>query len=51
MPYTTFFFVLAYAPIAGVTGIGWFLVLLGFLLDVGSYANSGRIGTQRYRST
>ena len=50
LPYTTFFFVLAYAPIAGVTGIGWFLVLLGFLLDVSSYASSGRIGTQRYRS-
>jgi hypothetical protein len=50
LPYTTFFYVLAYAPIAGVTGFGWFLVVLGFLLDISSYANSGRVGQQRYRS-
>ena len=50
LPYTTFFYVLAFAPIAGVTGFGWFLVVLGFLLDVSSYAGSGGIGTQRYRS-
>ena len=50
LPYTTFFYVLAFAPIAGVTGFGWFLVVLGFLLDVSSYAGSGRIGTQRSRS-
>jgi len=50
LPYTTFFYVLAFAPVAGVTGFGWFLVVLGFLLDVSSYAGSGRIGTQRYRS-
>ena len=48
LPYTTFFYVLAFAPIAGVTGFGWFLVVLGFLLDVSSYAGSGRIGAQRY---
>jgi hypothetical protein len=50
LPYTTFFYVLAYAPIAGVTGFGWFLVVLGFLLDISSYAGSGRVGQQRYRS-
>jgi hypothetical protein len=50
LPYTTFFYVLAYAPIAGVTGIGWFLVVLGFLFDVSSYASGGRFGSQRYRS-
>ena len=50
LPYTTFLYVLAYAPIAGVTGIGWFFVVLGFLLDVSSYSSSGRIGKQRYRS-
>ena len=41
LPYTTFFFVLAYVPIVGVTGIGWFFVLFGFFLDVSSYAGSG----------
>jgi hypothetical protein len=49
LPYTTFFYVLAYAPIAGVSGIGWFFVVLGFLLDLSSYAGSGRFGQTRYR--
>ena len=44
LPYTTFFFVLAYAPISGVSEIGWFFVAFGFLLDLGSY-----FGTNRYR--
>lgn len=44
LPYTTFFFVLAYAPIGGVSAIGWFFVAFGFLLDLGSY-----FGTNRYR--
>src|SRR3954447_5398116 len=49
LPYTTFFFVLAYAPIAGVTGIGWFFVVFGFVLDISSYTGSGRYGQTRYR--
>src|SRR2546423_1847521 len=48
LPYTTFFYVLAYAPIGGVTGIGWFFVVLGFLFDLSSYAGSGRFGQRRY---
>ena len=50
LPYTTFFYVLAYAPIAGVTGIGWFFVVLGFLFDLSSYAGGGRFGQRRYGS-
>jgi hypothetical protein len=50
LPYTTFLYVLAYAPIAGVSGLGWFFVVLGFLLDLSSYANNGRVGRQRYRT-
>jgi hypothetical protein len=42
LPYTTFFYVLAYAPVTGVTGIGWFFVVFGFILDVTSFANSTR---------
>jgi hypothetical protein len=42
LPYTTFFYVLAYAPIAGVHGIGWFFVAFGFLLDLSSYFGGGR---------
>jgi hypothetical protein len=48
LPYTTFFYVLAYAPIVGVSGIGWFFVVLGFLFDLSSYFGSGRFGRQRY---
>jgi hypothetical protein len=48
LPYTTFFYVLAYAPVQGVSGIGWFFVVLGFLFDVSSYLGSGRYGQRRY---
>jgi hypothetical protein len=48
LPYTTFFYLLAYAPIGGVTGIGWFFVVLGFLFDLSSYLGSGRYGQRRY---
>jgi hypothetical protein len=51
LPYTTFFYVLAYAPIAGVTGIGWFFVVLGFLFDMSSYGGSGRWGQRRYQQS
>ncbi len=48
LPYTTFFYVLAYAPIGGVSAIGWFFVAFGFLLDIGSWLGSGREGRRRY---
>jgi hypothetical protein len=44
LPYTTFFYVLAFAPIAGVSTIGWMFVIFGFLLDLGAY-----FGGNRYR--
>jgi hypothetical protein len=49
LPYTTLFYVLAYAPIAGVSAIGWFFVALGFLLDLTSLFGGGREG-RRYVS-
>ena len=48
LPYTTFFYVLAYAPIREVSGFGWFLVAFGFLLDIAGWLGSGREGTRRY---
>jgi hypothetical protein len=33
-------YVLAYNPLVGVTGWGWFWVILGFLLDLSSYSSS-----------
>lgn len=41
LPYTTVFYALAYAPIKGVTGLGWFLVILGFIIDIASYTSGG----------
>jgi hypothetical protein len=50
LPYTTFFYVLAYAPIAGVSAIGWVFVAFGLFLDLGSYLGSGKYGRERYAS-
>ena len=38
LPWTTLAWTVAYAPLAGVTGFGWFIVILGFVVDIGSYA-------------
>jgi hypothetical protein len=37
LPLTTLIYVLAYRPVVGVTGWGWFFVFLGVLFDLGSY--------------
>ena len=43
IPYTTLFYVLMYNwQDGGVNGFGWFIVVLGFLLDIGSYAGTAR---------
>ncbi len=48
LPYTTLFYVFAYRPVDGVTGIGWFFVALGFLLDIGALSGGGRYGRNQY---
>ncbi len=47
LPYTTVFYALAYSPGPGVEGLGWFLVAFGFLVDINTHAQAGRIGTRR----
>ena len=37
LPLTTLVYVLAYRPVTGVTGWGWFWVVLAVLFDLGSY--------------
>jgi hypothetical protein len=37
LPFTTFFYAVAYAPHGGVGGFGWILVGFGLVLDLGSY--------------
>ena len=42
LPFTTLFYVLAWAPITHVSGIGWAFVVFGLLLDLSSYSSSYR---------
>jgi CDP-diglyceride synthetase len=42
LPLTTLFYVLAYQPVVGVRGWGWFLVVIGLLFDLGSYGGGAR---------
>ena len=37
LPLTTLVYVLAYRPVTGVSGWGWFFVILAVLFDLGSY--------------
>jgi hypothetical protein len=37
LPWTVLLYTLAYAPVGGVSGAGWFLVALGVLADVAGY--------------
>jgi hypothetical protein len=47
MPYTTLFYVIAYAPIDGVSTFGWIFVAFGIVLDLASLAGGGREGRRR----
>ena len=50
LPYTTLFYVLAWSPVGGVSGWGWFFVILGAIFDLGHWAGGGRSGRRRYAS-
>ena len=47
LPWTTALYALAYAPIRGVTGIGWLFVALGFIADISSWAGGGQQAQSR----
>jgi hypothetical protein len=47
-PYATLFYVLAWAPVVGVSGWGWFFVVIGFMFDIGHWVGGGVTGRQRY---
>jgi len=47
VPYTTVIYVLCYRPGFGVSGFGWILVIVGLLIDIGSWGNAGQRGRQR----
>lgn len=48
LPWTALAYVAAWVPTGGVTGVGWLVVGLGFLLDIASYAS--RSAGNRYQS-
>ncbi|WP_436778154.1 hypothetical protein [Yinghuangia sp. YIM S09857] len=45
-PFATLMYVLAYRPATGVTGVGWALVAIGFVVDLSS---SGALARSRRR--
>ena len=50
LPFTTLIYTFAYQPGVGVTGWGWFFVVIGFLLDISSYGGSSYSGRERIQS-
>jgi hypothetical protein len=42
LPWTTFLYVLVYNPVEGVSFLGWVIVVLGVLVDLGSYGAGAR---------
>lgn len=51
LPFTTLIYTFAYMPGVGVTGWGWFFVVIGFLLDISSYGGSGYSNRERIQSS
>lgn len=47
LPLTTLAYVLVFSPGVGVTGFGWFWVVLALFVDIGSYGGSGAYGSRR----
>ena len=47
LPWTTLIYSLAYAPRVGVTGWGWFFVILAVLADLSSYGENARRNRDR----
>ncbi len=47
LPLTTLVYALAYAPIGGVEGIGWFWVAFAFVLDLLAYGGGAQARRRR----
>ena len=48
-PWTALMYTLAWGPLNGVSGVGWFVVAVGVLLDVLTY--SSRAAQSRYQAS
>ena len=54
LPFTTLMYVFLYVPGVGLTGWGWFWIVIGVFLDMGVYGGSAASNRQRmpgYSST
>jgi hypothetical protein len=49
LPWTTLFYVIAWAPIGGVSGAWWIFVAIGVALDIATY--SARAAKARYSTS
>jgi hypothetical protein len=47
LPWTALMYVFAYAPVGGVTGIGWVFVALGLAADIAAYTSGAYRRGQR----
>ncbi len=47
LPWTTLVYALAYAPVRGVSTLGWIFVAIALFADVASYGNGERSRRQR----
>jgi hypothetical protein len=47
LPWTTLAWAVAYAPRAGVTGFGWFIVIFAFIVDVGTHVGAAQARQRR----
>ena len=47
LPLTTLFYVLAWSPVGGVTGVGWLFVAIGVMFDLGAYGAAARQRSRR----
>jgi hypothetical protein len=48
LPWTTLFYVIAWTPIDGVTGVNWLFVGLGFVFDLMTYSARAAKGKSKY---
>jgi hypothetical protein len=51
LPWTTLAWAVAYAPIHGVTGFGWFVVVLAFFADMSTHVASYQARQQRRQAS
>jgi hypothetical protein len=47
LPWTTLAWAVAYAPVRGVTGFGWFVVIFAFVVDITTYTGGSRARRDR----